>query len=175
MDGPLDNLTPSFSSQSCELAEWVEHANSQVVQTCWAAMALMYAGYPHAEPIEKAVNLVMSRQLDVSLFSSLLRPVHTYTSISTITWTLLPLSPLHPVLLPRVLTLLILLSSLDSYSLFFLLTGRLDECLTDYHLNRTVLGPKKLSREYSTKIVQFHIPTSSFLSQFGCWARLIGI
>ncbi|KAK7466088.1 Lanosterol synthase (Oxidosqualene--lanosterol cyclase) [Stygiomarasmius scandens] len=52
------------SYKSCELAEWVEHENSQVVQTCWAAMALMYAGYPHAEPIEKAVKLVMDRQLE---------------------------------------------------------------------------------------------------------------
>ena len=28
-------------------------------------MALMHARYPHGEPIEKAVNLVMSRQLSV--------------------------------------------------------------------------------------------------------------
>ncbi|KAF5345689.1 hypothetical protein D9758_013074 [Tetrapyrgos nigripes] len=52
------------SYKSCEQAAWVEHANTQIVQTCWAAMALMYAGYPRAEPIEKAVKLVMSRQLD---------------------------------------------------------------------------------------------------------------
>ena len=51
--------------QSCELGKWVEHANSQVVQTCWATMALMYARYPYAEPLEKAVKLVMSRQLSV--------------------------------------------------------------------------------------------------------------
>ena len=36
-----------------------------MVQTCWAAMALMYAEYPHAEPIERAVKLVMSRQRPV--------------------------------------------------------------------------------------------------------------
>jgi len=41
----------------------VEHADTQVVQTCWAAMALMHAGYPDAEPIRKAVKLVMERQL----------------------------------------------------------------------------------------------------------------
>jgi lanosterol synthase len=46
---------------------WVEHADSQVVQTCWATMALMYARYPFAEPLEKAVKLVMSRQLPVRL------------------------------------------------------------------------------------------------------------
>ena len=32
-------------------------------------MALMYAKYPHTEPIEKAVALVMSRQLPVRWFS----------------------------------------------------------------------------------------------------------
>jgi hypothetical protein len=36
-----------------------------VVQTAWAAMGLMYAKYPHPEPIERAVKLVMSRQLPV--------------------------------------------------------------------------------------------------------------
>ncbi|KAJ3576453.1 hypothetical protein NP233_g413 [Leucocoprinus birnbaumii] len=51
------------SYKSCELGAWVEHENTQVVQTCWAVMALMYARYPHAEPIERAVRLVMSRQL----------------------------------------------------------------------------------------------------------------
>jgi lanosterol synthase len=48
--------------QSCEQTAWIEHEDSQVVQTCWAAMALMYAKYPHAEPIEQAVRLVMARQ-----------------------------------------------------------------------------------------------------------------
>ncbi|KAF9073529.1 terpenoid cyclases/protein prenyltransferase alpha-alpha toroid [Rhodocollybia butyracea] len=51
------------SYKSCEQGAWVEHKDSQVVQTCWAAMALMYAGYPHREPLEKAVKLVMGRQL----------------------------------------------------------------------------------------------------------------
>lgn len=55
----------SLGLQTCELRRWVEHENTQVVQTCWATMALMYARYPHAEPIEKAVKLVMSRQLPV--------------------------------------------------------------------------------------------------------------
>lgn len=35
------------------------------MQTCWAAMALMYARYPDPEPLERAVKLVMSRQLPV--------------------------------------------------------------------------------------------------------------
>ena len=65
-------LIPSFRGladiqlfQTCELASWVEHENTQVVQTCWATMALMYAGYPDPAPIERAVKLVMSRQLPV--------------------------------------------------------------------------------------------------------------
>ncbi|KAF8629085.1 hypothetical protein AX15_003578 [Amanita polypyramis BW_CC] len=51
------------SYKSCEQSKWIEHENSQVVQTCWAAMSLMYAHYPYPEPIERAVKLVMSRQL----------------------------------------------------------------------------------------------------------------
>ena len=53
--------------QTCELAKWVEHKNTQIVQTCWATMALMYAGYPDPGPIERAVKLVMSRQLPVRI------------------------------------------------------------------------------------------------------------
>ncbi|KAF9054597.1 terpenoid cyclases/protein prenyltransferase alpha-alpha toroid [Panaeolus papilionaceus] len=50
------------SYKSCESSSWIEHEESQVVQTCWAVMSLMYAKYPYAEPIEKGVKLVMSRQ-----------------------------------------------------------------------------------------------------------------
>ncbi|KAI0924004.1 hypothetical protein AcW1_006791 [Taiwanofungus camphoratus] len=50
------------SYKSCELTAWVEHKQTQVVQTCWAVMALIYARYPDPEPIERAVRLVMSRQ-----------------------------------------------------------------------------------------------------------------
>ena len=55
-----------LSVQSCEECVWVEHENTQVVQTSWAAMALMYGKYPHTGPIAKAAKLVMSRQLPVS-------------------------------------------------------------------------------------------------------------
>jgi lanosterol synthase len=51
--------------QSCEQSAWIEHADTQIVQTCWAAMALMYAGYPDPQPVSKAVKLVMSRQRPV--------------------------------------------------------------------------------------------------------------
>ena len=67
----LFNLGFSLSSKSCELGAWVEHENTQVVQTCWAVMSLMYARYPYPEPIEKGVQLVMSRQRPVSFSLSL--------------------------------------------------------------------------------------------------------
>jgi len=51
------------SWESCATMEWVEKEEAQVVQTAWAVMGLMYAKYPHPEPIERAVKLVMSRQL----------------------------------------------------------------------------------------------------------------
>jgi hypothetical protein len=37
-----------------------------VVQTAWAVLGLMYAKYPKRQPIERAVRLIMSRQLPVS-------------------------------------------------------------------------------------------------------------
>ncbi|TEB29090.1 lanosterol synthase [Coprinellus micaceus] len=51
------------SYQSCEQNCWVEHKDTQVVQSCWAIMALMYAKYPYIEPIERGVKMVMDRQL----------------------------------------------------------------------------------------------------------------
>ncbi|GLB41717.1 putative terpene cyclase mutase family protein [Lyophyllum shimeji] len=51
------------SYKSCEQMKWIEHAETQMVQTCWAVMSLMYAQYPYPEPIERGVRLVMSRQL----------------------------------------------------------------------------------------------------------------
>ena len=69
----LDSL-----GQSCEQSRWVEHENTQVVQTCWAIMALMYAKYPYPGPIEKAVRLVMSRQRPVSTSSLIPKRKGTY-------------------------------------------------------------------------------------------------
>ncbi|RDB23551.1 Lanosterol synthase [Hypsizygus marmoreus] len=51
------------SYKSCEQGRWIDHAETQHVQTCWAVMSLMYAKYPYPEPIERGVRLVMSRQL----------------------------------------------------------------------------------------------------------------
>lgn len=51
------------SYRSCETGIYTQHANSQVVQTCWALIGLMHAEYPEREPIEEGIRLVMSRQL----------------------------------------------------------------------------------------------------------------
>ncbi|KAJ7072130.1 terpenoid cyclases/protein prenyltransferase alpha-alpha toroid [Mycena amicta] len=51
------------SYRSCIEKTYIHHEKSQVVQTSWAAMALMYARYPDVEPIKRAVVLVRARQL----------------------------------------------------------------------------------------------------------------
>lgn len=50
------------SYKACETGVYTHHAKSQVVQTCWALVAMMEAEYPHKEPLEKAVKLIMARQ-----------------------------------------------------------------------------------------------------------------
>ena len=45
--------------QSCATLECVEKEETQVVLIAWAVMGFMYAKYPHPEPIEQAVKLVM--------------------------------------------------------------------------------------------------------------------
>ena len=51
------------SYRSCETGEWVPHPEgSQVVNTAFAAIALMEAGYTEPEPLERALALIMRRQ-----------------------------------------------------------------------------------------------------------------
>ena len=50
------------SYKSCETGVYTAHARSQVVQTCWAIIGLMEAGYPERAPIEEAVRMIMRRQ-----------------------------------------------------------------------------------------------------------------
>jgi len=47
---------------SCECWEYVQHENSQVVNTAWATLALMSARYPHANVVERGLELIRSRQ-----------------------------------------------------------------------------------------------------------------
>jgi len=42
--------------------EYAQHPQSQVVQTSWAVLALIYGEYPDVEVIKKACSLLMSRQ-----------------------------------------------------------------------------------------------------------------
>ncbi|KAK5161889.1 hypothetical protein LTS14_000234 [Recurvomyces mirabilis] len=51
------------SYKSCETGKWCQHPDgSQVVNTAWAAIAMMKGEYPHKEPLERAVKLLMHRQ-----------------------------------------------------------------------------------------------------------------
>lgn len=43
---------------SCEKEVYVQHETSQVVNTAWACLALMYARYPHKEPIERGLKVL---------------------------------------------------------------------------------------------------------------------
>ncbi|KAF9894788.1 hypothetical protein FE257_004409 [Aspergillus nanangensis] len=47
---------------SCEKEVYVQHEESQVVNTAWACLALMYARYPYKDVIERGLKLIMSRQ-----------------------------------------------------------------------------------------------------------------
>ncbi|KAJ3190238.1 Lanosterol synthase (Oxidosqualene--lanosterol cyclase) [Gaertneriomyces sp. JEL0708] len=50
------------SYKSCETNTYHPHAQTQVVQTAWAVMALMAAKYPHKEAIRRGIDLIASRQ-----------------------------------------------------------------------------------------------------------------
>ncbi|KAK4237660.1 terpenoid cyclases/protein prenyltransferase alpha-alpha toroid [Achaetomium macrosporum] len=47
---------------SCVEKRYVEHETSQVVNTAWAVLALMHAGYPDPSPVEQGLRLITSRQ-----------------------------------------------------------------------------------------------------------------
>lgn len=48
--------------KACEIGEWVNHETSQVVNTCWAVLALLAVGYPDREPIQRGIMLIKRRQ-----------------------------------------------------------------------------------------------------------------
>ena len=52
------------SHRSCESGVYVQHENSQVVQTAWACIALMNAGYKNREVIEKGIRVGPSLPFD---------------------------------------------------------------------------------------------------------------
>ena len=45
------------SFKSCEVGEWVEHDNSQIVNTSWAVLALMAADYPNQNAIKNGIEV----------------------------------------------------------------------------------------------------------------------
>ena len=45
------------SYKACETGEWVDHTQSQVVQTSWAVMALMSAKYPNQDCIRRGIQV----------------------------------------------------------------------------------------------------------------------
>ncbi|KAK4157097.1 terpenoid cyclases/protein prenyltransferase alpha-alpha toroid [Chaetomidium leptoderma] len=47
---------------SCVEKRYVEHETSQVVNTAWAVLALMHAGYPDPKPVERGLELIVGRQ-----------------------------------------------------------------------------------------------------------------
>ncbi|KAI8907346.1 terpenoid cyclases/protein prenyltransferase alpha-alpha toroid [Gorgonomyces haynaldii] len=51
------------SYKACETGVWVNHEQSQVVQTAWALLSLMAARYPNKQVIDRGIKLIMSRQL----------------------------------------------------------------------------------------------------------------
>ena len=55
-------LNIAMSKQSCDTGVYTHHAQSQVVHTAWACIALMKSRYPEQAPIEKAIRVIMSRQ-----------------------------------------------------------------------------------------------------------------
>ncbi|GHJ90439.1 hypothetical protein NliqN6_6841 [Naganishia liquefaciens] len=48
--------------KSCVTEKYCQHPMSQVVQTSWVTMGLMYGQYIHKEVIRRACDLIMSRQ-----------------------------------------------------------------------------------------------------------------
>ncbi|PHH65633.1 hypothetical protein CDD81_1719 [Ophiocordyceps australis] len=53
----------SESYKACETMQYHEHpSGSLVVQTAWAVLGLLYAEYPHVEPLARAIGFLMKRQ-----------------------------------------------------------------------------------------------------------------
>lgn len=52
------------SYKSCEEKRYIQHPDgSQVVQTAWACIGLMMAGYGQREPLRKALSVIVRRQM----------------------------------------------------------------------------------------------------------------
>ncbi len=49
-------------AQSCVSKQYVQNAESQVVNTGWALLSLMKAEYPDPEPIKRCIKYLLSKQ-----------------------------------------------------------------------------------------------------------------
>uniref|UniRef100_A0A8C8IEG4 Terpene cyclase/mutase family member n=1 Tax=Oncorhynchus tshawytscha TaxID=74940 RepID=A0A8C8IEG4_ONCTS len=49
--------------ESCEQRRYVQSANSQIHNTCWALLGLMAARYPDAQVIERGIQLLVDKQM----------------------------------------------------------------------------------------------------------------
>jgi lanosterol synthase len=63
LDKQMDDGGWGETYRACETGVWHPTPTSQVVHTAWVVIGLLEAGYPDKEPIEKAVRLLMSRQM----------------------------------------------------------------------------------------------------------------
>lgn len=50
--------------KGCETGVYCSHERGQVVQTAWVLIGMLEAGYSDREPMDRAVKMIMSRQLD---------------------------------------------------------------------------------------------------------------
>ena len=66
VDKQMDDGGWGETYRSCELGEWCQHPQSQVVQTAWVIIALLEAGFGESESqrdvLRRAVRLIMQRQ-----------------------------------------------------------------------------------------------------------------
>jgi lanosterol synthase len=61
---PKPLAEPSFAEQSCETRQYVQHEQSQVVNTAFAIIGLLSAKSKDHEAIRRGCRLLMERQLD---------------------------------------------------------------------------------------------------------------
>lgn len=66
VDKQMDDGGWGETYKSCEIGEWDQHPESQVVQTAWVIIALLEAGFgereEHRDVLRRAVRLIMHRQ-----------------------------------------------------------------------------------------------------------------
>jgi squalene cyclase len=62
LHGNLHSFHFLILNQSCVIHEYVEHEESQVINTAWALLALMSANYPDHTPIRRGIEFIIRKQ-----------------------------------------------------------------------------------------------------------------